>query len=247
MTRARVAWITGASSGIGRALALALAREGWRVAVSARRTTLLAELERAGAPGDIRSYPADVTEGKAMEQTADRIEHELGPIQLAILNAGIGRSKAGEVDPDNYRLHMRVNYLGVVNGIAAVLPFMRARREGRIVLVSSLAGYRGLPGMAPYAASKAALNNLAESLECEISRDGIHMSLVTPGFVATEMTQHADRPLPFLISVDRAAAAILRGVKRGRFRIAFPWQMLVLSRFQRMIPDRIYFKLLARR
>lgn len=202
---------------------------------------------RAAPAGCVSVYPLDVSDTAAVTAAAQRIEHEMGPVTLAIFNAGIGRSKPAEVDVDNYALHVDVNYLGVVRGVAAVLPAMRRRRSGRIVVVSSLAGYRGLPAVAPYAASKAALNSFAESLQCEFARDGIRVSLVTPGFVATPMTADARFPRPFMISADKAAAAILRGIRRGRFRIAFPWPMVVLSRLQRLLPYPLYFRLIALR
>lgn len=247
MTEAGVVWITGGGSGIGRALAVALAARGWQVAISGRRAEALAETVHGAATGRVFAYSLDVTDTKAVSETVGRIERNLGPITLAILNAGIGRSKSGVVEVDNYALHMDVNYLGVVRGVAALLPGMRARRRGHIVVVSSLAGYRGLPGVAPYAASKAALNSLAEALQCEFARDGIRVSLVTPGFVATPMTADTRFPRPFMISADKAAAAILRGIRRKRFRIAFPWQMIVLSRLQRLLPDVLYFRLMGSR
>lgn len=247
MSPVRVAWVTGASSGIGRALVLRLAREGWSIAASARRTSLLDELVRAAPPGSVATYPLDVTDGVAVSAAAGRIAAELGPITVAIFNAGVARSKAGEVEFENFALHADVNYLGVVRCIAAVLPAMQVRGSGSIVIVSSLAGYRGLPGMAPYAASKAALISLAESLQCDFAGSGVRFHVVTPGFVRTPMTAGARGPLPFLVSADEAAAAILRGLRRGRFRIAFPWPMALLSRVQRLVPDRLYFRLLRRR
>lgn len=246
MTRiGRLAWITGASSGIGAALAAELARAGLRVAASARRAAELQALA-VSEPG-IVPFPLDVTDLHSMRETYARIEAGMGPIDVAILNAGMGRRMGvRDFDPQLAADMMAVNYLGVVNGLGTVMGPMVARRSGRIAIVSSLAAYRGFPRAAGYSASKAAVDNLVESLRPELEAAGVTLSLVSPGYVATEMTARASRPLPFLMSSEEAARRIVRGLEAGRRGIVFPWQTAALCSAARLMPDRMFFWLMRR-
>ena len=239
-----VAWITGGGSGIGRALALRLARAGWSVAGSGRRLEMLEETVRlAGA--NVRAYPLDVAEIKAVRQTAVRIEAELGLITLAVFSAGIGQIvKLDSFEPEIFAEHMRTNYLGTVNGIAAVLPDMRARQSGHIVVVASLAGYRGTPQGYAYGPTKAALINLAESLKPSLQREGIGISVCNPGFVVTPMTEGARYPMPFLMHPDAAAERLYRGILKRKFEIAFPTRFVLLLKVFRCLPYAWYFPLM---
>ncbi|MGH8378044.1 MAG: SDR family NAD(P)-dependent oxidoreductase [Gammaproteobacteria bacterium] len=240
-TTKKVAWITGGGSGIGRALVLRLAREGWTVAVSGRRLEALEESARL-ADGNIHAYPLDVTDLDAMRKTISRIESELGPAQLAVFSAGLGEFvKLDDFRAETFADHMRVNYLGVVNGIDAVLPAFRKRRAGHIVMVASLAGYRGVPRAAAYAPTKAALINLAESLHFDLEREGIEISVCNPGFVATPMTEGNRFPMPFLMSVDQAAEALYRGILKHKFEIAFPKRFAMILKLFRCLPYALYF------
>lgn len=241
----RVAWVTGASSGIGRELALRLGEGGVKVAASARRADALAALT-AACPA-VTAYPLDVTDPVAAAATVREIEAALGPIDLALLNAGIGqRMGISDLDPEVARATMATNYLGLVNGIAAVLPGMRERRRGHLALVSSIAGYRGLPRAAAYCPSKAAAIALAESLKPELDEAGLAVSIVNPGFVDTPMTANARHPLPYLMSAEDAARRIVAGLERRRFEIAFPWQMVLAGKLGRILPYSLYFWLIAR-
>ena len=241
----KVAWITGASSGIGRALALALARSGVTVAASARSADTLAGL--AAEYPLIKSYPCDVTDAFAMQAAAERISADAGPIDLVILNAGTWYPvDLKTFDPEMFRKTLDVNFLGVVRGIAAVLPGMRERRRGQIAIVSSVAGYRGLPKAGAYGPSKAALINLAESLRPDLADLGITLSLVNPGFVATPMTAVNDFPMPFMVETDDAARRIIRGLASGRFEVAFPWQLVSILKIARVLPYGLFFWLLNR-
>ena len=241
--RWRTAWITGASSGIGRALALRLAASGVTVAASARNTTALADLAR-DAPA-IHAFPLDVTDHAAVHATARDIARQIGAIDLAVFNAGIGRRMGlADFDAAEAGRTMAVNYQGLVNGVEAVLPTMLANRSGHIALMASLAGYRGLPRAASYTPSKAAAIALAESLAPELDGTGVRISLINPGFVATAMTERASHPLPFLIEPDEAARRIVAGLERGRFNIAFPRRMAALMTLGRLLPAPVYFALL---
>ena len=231
----RTAWVTGASSGIGRALVLALAARGVTVAASARR---LDELETLAASSDrITAFALDVTDLAAVKRTAEEITARLGPIDLAIFNAGIVQPMgAWDFDAELAARTMAVNYQGLVNGIAAVAPAMIERRRGRIALMASLAGYRGLPGAAAYSPSKAAIISLAEALEPELDHAGVGITVINPGYVQTPMIAKATHSLPFLIGPEDAARRIVAGLERGKFEIAFPWQMVWLAKLARIVP-----------
>lgn len=242
----RLAWITGGGTGIGRALALKLAADGWRVVVSGRRPEPLAETA-TGAPDRIHALPLDVTDAGAAAQAVERIESEHGPITLAVLNAGMFEPvKLDDFRPAVFAAHMQVNFLGVVNCIAALLPCMRGRRRGHVVLVASVAGYRGLPLAAAYGPTKAALINLAESLKSAFEHDGLLISVCNPGFVDTPLTEHNRFPMPFLMEVDDAAAALKRGIEKRRFEIAFPTRFVLILKLLRMLPYALYFPLMRR-
>lgn len=236
----RTAWITGASSGIGRALCIALAREGVRVAASARSTAALAQLA-ADHPG-ITPYPLDVTDRAAVNDTVDIIERDLGPIDLAILNAGIGyMMSAARFDAGKAADVMAVNYLGVASGVEAAVRHMVPRARGHIAIVASVAGYRGLPRAGAYNASKAAAIALAEALQPDLARHGVAVSLINPGFVETAMTARNNFPMPFMIGADDAARRIIRGLERRKFEIVFPWQMMLAMKLMRLLPYPLFF------
>jgi NAD(P)-dependent dehydrogenase (short-subunit alcohol dehydrogenase family) len=243
----RVAWITGGGSGIGRALALALAHQGWQVWISGRRREPL-QAVAAGAPaGRIRPLPADVTRPDQLQAAVAEIEAGAGRLDLAFLNAGDYRPMSlAEFDPQLFHHLNQVNYLGVVNCLAAVLPLLQRQRAGQLLLNASLAGYRGLPLAAPYGATKAALINLAEALRNELRDQGIRLRVVNPGFVRSPLTDLNDFRMPYLQEPEQAAAAILRRLDDDGFEIAFPrpfvWQMKLL----RLLPYRWYFAVLRR-
>jgi NAD(P)-dependent dehydrogenase (short-subunit alcohol dehydrogenase family) len=243
----RVVWITGASSGIGRALALRLAAAGATVAASARRADeldLLAQ-KAAGGPGRIVALPVDVADEAAMAEACARIERELGPIDLAVFNAGTHAPVAiATFTAAPFRRLMEINYMGVVNGIAAVLPRCIARRGGHIAVVSSVAGYRGLPQAAAYGPTKAALINLCEALKPDLDPLGVRISVINPGFIKTPMTDPNDFPMPFLMPVEAAAAAIVAGLEKGKFEITFPRRFTFLVKLARILPYALYFPLI---
>ena len=242
-----VAWITGASSGIGLALAEALLCQGWRVGVTARRE---AELQALAArfPGQAIVAPADVTDAEAVTLAARHIEKEAGaPVVRAIFNAGAyKRDTADSFSAARFRGLIDLNLIGAANGIEAVMPGMIARRRGQIALISSLAGLAGLPGSVGYSASKAAMIAMAEALKLDLDGYGVAISVVCPGFVKTPLTAENRFPMPFLMEVDDAARDILRGLDGGRFFIAFPRGLALPLRLLRSLPYGVFFPLIAR-
>jgi len=240
------AWVTGAGSGIGRALARRLAQTGWAVAASARTARDLDTLA-AEVPGKITAFQLDVTDAAACVETARQIEAALGPVDLAVFNAGsYFPTTAEDFSVENFRRTVNVNLMGEVNCMGGVVPSMRARRAGHIVLMGSLTGLVGLPTAASYGATKAALNSIAQAFKPDFERFGITISVINPGFVKTPLTDKNRFPMPFLISVDAAVDHILRGIARQRFDISFPWQMSFLIRLLAALPDRAKFAITRR-
>lgn len=234
-----LAWVTGAGSGIGRALALRLAHEGWRVAVSARTSRDLSTLA-AKAPDRIHAFPLDVTDAEAVLDTVVSIEDGFGPLDLAVLNAGnYARDSAARFNSAAFRATVEVNLMGTVHCLSALMPRMLARGTGHIAVVSSVSGYVGLPGAAAYGASKAALINMCEALHPDLAAHNVRLSLVNPGFVDTPLTRKNDFPMPFLISVDTAVDHIMAGLNSRRFEIAFPWKMVLSMKLLAALPERM--------
>jgi NAD(P)-dependent dehydrogenase (short-subunit alcohol dehydrogenase family) len=241
-----LAWITGGGTGIGRALAVRLAADGWQVVVSGRRVEPLTETSTQ-APEAIHAWPLDVTDLAAVRRAVTEIEARHGPITLAVLNAGIyAPVKLDTFKGETFAAHMQVNFLGAVNGIDSLLPAMRKRKSGHVVLVASVAGYRGLPLASAYGPTKAALINLAESLKYMFEKEGLTISVCNPGFVETPLTEGNRFPMPFLMKVDDAAVALQRGIYRRKFEIAFPTRFVLILKFLRALPYALYFPLMRR-
>jgi len=242
-------WCTGAGKGIGRALVLRLAREGCRVAVSARTEGDLVALadEASEFRGEVVPFPLDVTDEQAVVRAMDNIETSIGLPDLVVFNAGTHIPvRAEEFSVKPFRDLVEINIMGVVYGLAAVLPRFIERRRGHVAIVASVTGYRGLPTAAAYGASKAALINMAESLKPELDRYGVRISVVNPGFVKTPLTDKNDFPMPFLIEADDAARRIVSGLRRGRFEIAFPRRFVWGLKVLRCFPYALYFPLARR-
>lgn len=242
-------WITGASSGLGRAVALRLARAGQTIVASARRTRELEALmhEASTLSGKIVALQLDVTDRAAANAAVDRIESEQGPIDIAILNAGsYDADTAMAVNADAVRATLDLNFMGAIHGLEALLPRMIARRRGRIVVVASVAGYRGLPYAAAYAASKAALIAYAEALRPELERQGVILQVANPGFVKTPLTDRNAFPMPFLMPVEAAAAALVKGLGTTRFEIVFPRRLAYLMKLLRILPYAVFFAITRR-
>jgi short-subunit dehydrogenase len=240
-------WITGAGKGIGRALALKMASEGWTVAASARTEADLQTLVSEAGCDRIHAFPLDITDGEANQIVLGEIEERLGPLDLAVLNAGTHSSMtAANFDVKTVRVLVETNFMGTVNGLGALLPLFRSRRQGRIAVVSSVAGYRGLPTSAAYGATKAALINMCEALKPELDKEGVALSLINPGFVETPLTDENEFPMPFLVTSEAAADSIYKGLMAEKFEIVFPWKFAIIMKLVRLLPNRLLFSLTSR-
>jgi short-subunit dehydrogenase len=244
-------WVTGAGKGIGRAVAWEYAARGWAVAVSARTQAdldaLAADVAQAKLPGRIVAFAADVTDHDAMKQTFKAIEHEIGPLDQVIFNAGTHiPNKIADFSVAPFRTLMEINFMSVVNGLSAVVPTFVARGGGHVAVMSSVAGYGGLPLASAYGASKAALINMCEALKPELDQAGVTLTLICPGFVRTPLTEKNTFAMPFRISADDAARRIYNGMAKGTFEIAFPWLFVTILKVLRMVPYALYFTVTRR-
>lgn len=241
-----VVWITGASSGIGRALALRLARQGFRVVVTARRQDALRSLADEGNQL-IAAMPGDVTDTSGMTEIVRRIERDVGPLALAVLNAGVYRLEERRgFDANLVWQTIEANLGGMVRSLDPVLAAMLPRGKGQIALVGSLAGYGGIPGSLAYGSAKAATIHMAETLRLTYARRGLTIQLVNPGFVETAMTAPNPYPMPFMMSPDKAAAVICDGLARGGFEVTFPRRLVWPMKWAFALPYPLWFPLMDR-
>jgi short-subunit dehydrogenase len=239
----KVAWLTGASGGIGRHLTARLARAGVKVAATARDTGQLEALARDNA--GIAAYPADVLDVDALKATAARVERDLGPIDLALIGAGSYTPfDVRNIDLDAFHRSMRLNVDGVVNTVAAVLPPMLDRRAGHVAVMGSLFGYVGWPGNGSYGASKAAVINLAESLKLELAGTGVDLTLINPGFVDTALNASYTGTKHYVLSADKAARRILDKLGQRPYEIAFPGRVEFFLKTARSLPRALAFPLI---
>jgi len=239
-------WIVGASSGIGEALARELGGRGARLALSARREPPLHAL-LAQAPAGGLALPLDVTDAEAVRAATARIEREWGGVDLVVWLAGTySPMRAPQFDLARALAMLDANLHGVLNGLAALIPLLRRQRAGGIALVSSVAGYRGLPKSLAYGPGKAAIINLAETLWLDLAPEGIGVWLVNPGFVDTPLTAANDFAMPGLMQPRDAARAMIDGLERGRFEIHFPRRFTLWMKLLRLLPDRLYFAAVRR-
>ncbi|MGD8325727.1 MAG: SDR family NAD(P)-dependent oxidoreductase [Sphingomonadales bacterium] len=245
MTDRGVTWIVGGSTGIGHALALQLADEGEKLVVSARSADKLQALQDHSA--NIGTYRLDVTDEAAIHRAVDDIEAQFGPISRVIYAAAYWEpSKVSAISLAAFRPAYEVNLFGCVAVLEAVLPKMRARHFGHVALISSVAGYRGLPRAEAYGSSKSAMTYLAESMRLTLQSEGIKVQVITPGFVETPLTSKNDFPMPFLMKADEAARRISKGLKTKRFEITFPKRFTWFLKFLSLLPDPLYFALVGR-
>tara|TARA_Y100000766_G_C18722170_1_gene514495 strand:+ start:46 stop:798 length:753 start_codon:yes stop_codon:yes gene_type:complete len=236
-------WITGASSGIGKAVAEKFAKEGWQVAVSARRKEILDQMAK---DRNISSFPLDVVDEENCKITFQKIISEFTEIDLCIFCSGTyDPKKEKEIDIKQSKFIMDVNYFGVLNCVKSVEKYFKDKKNGHISIVSSIAGYRGLPNSSGYGPSKAALNNFAESIYFDFKKYNIRVSVISPGFIKTPLTDKNDFPMPFLRSVEFAAKKIYDGLtKSNSFEIHFPKQLTLILKFLRILPYKIYLFLI---
>ncbi|MCV9960429.1 SDR family NAD(P)-dependent oxidoreductase [Pararhizobium sp. BT-229] len=243
-----LAWVTGASSGIGRALALRLSKDGFNVAVTARDHEKLVELQHeAPGPGKIIVLDGDITDPRDMERILAAIEYEHGTMVLAVLNAGVYIPVHGEdMHREDFEKTFAVNLHGTVNCLLPAVRHMQSRGQGQIAIMSSVSGYGGLPTSAAYGATKAALINMAESLKFDLDKAGIRLQVINPGFVQTAATAKNSFSMPALISPEEAADRIATGLKSGGFEITFPRRFTYTLKLLKLLPYGLYFWLLNR-
>ncbi len=241
--------ITGASSGIGRELAVQLAAKNNRLLLVARREERLQELiQSLPDKQDHRFYVCDVSAREQVESVCRRITGEGMVIDVLFLNAGVsGKFLADDIDMDMFRNIFEINFFGAVYFVKCLLPEMLRRNAGTIAVVSSLAGYRGMPKSAPYAASKAALSNFIESLRIDLWKTGIKCVLISPGFVVSEMTAKNRFTMPFMMATDKAVRRIIRGLEKGQPEIYFPLRISVLSKISKLLPYNLYARIMQNR
>ena len=218
----KVVWITGASSGIGKSLALKFAKEGWSVAISARREDLLNEISKSNEK--IKSFPLDVNDQNQCDKTFEKIKETYKDIELCVFSTGIHDPKSEkEFNLEKIRTIMETNFFGTMNSINSVYKYFKEKKSGHISIVSSVAGYRGLPAAGAYCASKSALTSFAECLFFDLKRYGVRVSIVSPGFIKTPMTDQNNFPMPMIKSPEFAAEQIFKGLtKKNSFEIHFP-------------------------
>ena len=239
-------WITGGSTGIGKALAIRFANEGWNVAISARRENLLKELSDRFE--NISPFPLDVTDKENCKNIFNQVKEKFGDIDICFFSTGTwDPKKEKDIDVEQIENVFKINFFGTVNSIKAVEEYYKNRNEGTIAIVSSIAGYRGLPNSTGYGPSKSALNNLAESLYFDFGRHNVRVCLVSPGFIKTPMTDKNDFKMPFLKTPEFAADKIYEGlVNKKSLEIHFPKELTLTLKFFSILPYKLYFYLVKK-
>ena len=242
----KVIWITGASSGIGKALAIKFAENDWIVAASARRENLLDELKLINE--NIHSFHLDVTEIDKCKLTSKKIIERFGNIDICVFGTGMHDPKSEKkFNLEKIREIMEVNYFGTMNSINSVYEYFSEKQNGQISIISSVAGYRGLPAAGAYCASKAALTSFAESLYFDMQMKKVRVSLISPGFIKTPMTDQNDFPMPMIKSPEFAANEIFKGLTiKKAFEIHFPKAFTYFLKFLQILPSGLYFKLVSK-
>ena len=231
-------WITGASSGIGKALAIKFSNEGWLVAVSARRVELLDKLSEKK---NIFSYPLDVTDIEKTTKTFNDIISNFKNLDLCVFSSGIyERNLEKEINVENVINTFKVNYFGTLNCVKSVENYFKQKKNGQIAIVSSPVGYRGLPKSSGYSPSKAALNNLTQGIYFDFKKFNVRVNLISPGFIKTQLTDKNEFPMPFLRSAEYAADKIFYGLQKKNFEIIFPPQIALMYWIFRILPNKIY-------
>jgi NAD(P)-dependent dehydrogenase (short-subunit alcohol dehydrogenase family) len=239
-------WITGASSGIGKALTIKFATEGWQVAASARRENLLQDLNKTNS--NIHSFPLDVKDEAKAKKIFENIIEKFKTVDICVFCTGIHDPESEKkLSGEKIREIMETNFFGTLNCIMAVNSYFRERKSGHISLVSSVAAYRGLPAGSGYCASKSALTSLAESLYFDFKRHNVRVSVVSPGFIKTPMTDKNKFPMPMIRSPEYAAEKMFIGLtKKNVFEIHFPIAFTMLMKLLKIMPDWLYFMIASK-
>ena len=236
-------WITGASSGIGKAVAEKFASEGWMVAASARRQEIL---NKIAENQNIFAYPLDVTQKENVTKTFNNIIEDFKNVDICLFCSGTYDPKLEqEINIEQNKFVMETNYFGVLNCIKAVETYFKNKKSGQISIVSSVAAYRGLPNSSGYGPSKAALTNLTESIYFDFKKHNVKISLVSPGFIKTPLTDKNEFPMPFIRSPEFAADKIFQGMtEKNMFEIHFPLGLTLTLKFLRILPYKLYLFLI---
>ena len=239
MTGQKKVWITGASSGIGKATAEKFAKENWKVAISARREELLNEMAKNK---NIFAYPTDVTNQDKIQETFNKILQDFGSIDLCIFSSGTYERKSEKgLNVDNIKKVMEVNFLGVVSCVKAVQEYFQIKKSGHISIVSSPVGYRGLPKSSGYTASKASLNNFTQGIYFDFKRFDVRVTLISPGFIKTALTDKNEFKMPFLKNTSYAAEKIYDGlINKKAFEIIFPPPIALIYKIFQILPNMVY-------
>jgi len=236
-------WITGASSGIGKALAEKFAAEGWKVAASARRKEIL---DKMSEHENIFSYPLDVTNQDQIKNSFEKIIEDFNGLDLCVFSSGTYDPKLEqEINVKQNKFVMETNFFGVLYCIKAVESYFKNKKDGHISIVSSIAAYRGLPNSSGYGPSKAALTNLTESLYFDFKKYNVRISLVSPGFIKTPLTDKNEFSMPFIKSPEFAAEKMFNGLTKSKaFEIHFPKALTILLKIFRVLPYKVYLFLI---
>ena len=239
-------WITGGSTGIGKALAIKFANMGWNVAISARREALIREISDNNQ--NIYGFPLDVTNKSRCKEVFDEIRNKFQNIDICFFSTGTWNPiKEKDIDVEQIENVFKVNFFGTLNSIKVVEQYFKEKKNGTIAIVSSIAGYKGLPNSTGYGPSKSALNNLTESLYFDFKRSNVRVCLVSPGFIKTPMTDKNDFKMPFLKSAEYAAEKIYDGlINKNIFEIHFPKSLTLILKFLSFLPNKIYFHLVGK-
>ena len=242
----KVIWITGGSSGIGKALAYKFANEGWQVALSARREELLNEISRSN--NNIHSFPLDVLNVEKCKEVFNKIVSKFKNIDIAVFSTGIhDPNSERKLNLESIRKIMETNFFGTINSVNSVYNYFKDKKSGHISIVSSVAGYRGLPMAGAYCASKSALISYAESLYFEMKRFNVRVSVVNPGFIKTPMTDQNPFPMPMIVSAEFAAEEMFKGLtKSNSFENHFPKKFTFIMKILKIMPNWLYLKLIKK-
>ncbi len=247
--KGKTVFLTGASSGIGAALAVALSDKGAILGLVARRKDLLDDLaDRCELFCTARVFVCDVVDAEAVEAAAEKFRDEFGHIDIMIANAGIsGKSQeTRDLVPAAVKQVFDTNLMGAVNAVHAVLPQMIERGSGHLVAVSSLAGFRGLPKSAAYSSSKAAMTTFFESVRLDVADKGIDVTIIQPGFIRTPLTAGREAKMPFLMYLDEAIPHFIKAIEKKKRFAAFPWQLATIVRAGQFMPAWLYDRIAGR-
>ena len=239
-------FITGASSGIGRALSLKFVSEGWQVIASARRINLLKSLSNQSVKkNSIKPIKIDITDNKMVCNKINSIINTYGIPDIIFLNAGTNNPNSNSIfSLEETRQIFETNFFGTLNCLSAILPYLKKKKQSQVIIMSSVAGYRGLPYAASYCSSKSAISTFAESIYNQCKKYGITVRVVNPGFIKTPLTDKNKFDMPMIISVEKAANIIYNKILfSNKFEINCPLLFCFLMKVLRILPYSIYFKL----